>query len=126
MKIHGKTEVAVEGIVVRSKPRYSSNSEGIKENWDQILKTASGLDRWILWADTDKSFAVTPEALKQMVSFTTTLKEHGCIGLIFTISNPIILFYTREIKSRIQIPFLASESPEEIKEFIKKLSADKA
>ncbi len=123
MKPHGDTTVTVEGIVVRSKPRYSSNPEGIKNNWEQILKGASGLERWILWADTDKSFALTPDALETVVSFAAALKEHGCIALVFTVSNPIMPFYIRKIKSRIEIPFFSSESVDEIKEFIEKISA---
>ncbi len=110
MKPHGDTTVTVEGIVVRSKPRYSSNPEGIKNNWEQILKGASGLDRWILWADTDESFALTPEALEKVESFAASLKEHRCIALIFTVSNPIMPFYISKIKAVIGIPFFSSES----------------
>jgi len=122
MKKHGDTTVTVEGMVVRSKPRYSSNPEGIRQNWEQILKAASGLDRWILWADTDRSFALTPEALERLIAFASTLKEHGCIGLVFTVSNPIISFYIKKIQSSIEIPFFASESVEEIYQFIEALS----
>ncbi|MCD6342659.1 MAG: hypothetical protein J7L76_02625 [Spirochaetaceae bacterium] len=122
MKPHGDTTVTVEGIVVRSKPRYSSNPEGIKNNWEQILKGASGLDRWILWADTDESFALTPEALEKVESFAASLKEHRCIALIFTVSNPIMPFYISKIKAVIGIPFFSSESGEEIKDFITQIS----
>jgi len=122
MKPHGDTTVTVEGIVVRSKPRYSSNPEGIKNNWEQILKGASGLDRWILWADTDESFALTPEALEKVESFAVSLKEHRCIALVFTVSNPIMPFYISKIKAVIGIPFFSSESGEEIKDFITQIS----
>ena len=122
MKPHGDTTVTVEGIVVRSKPRYSSNPEGIKNNWEQILKGASGLDRWILWADTDESFALTPEALEKVESFAASLKEHRCIALVFTVSNPIMPFYISKIKAVIGIPFFSSESGEEIKDFITQIS----
>jgi len=124
MKAHGDTTVTVEGIVVRSKPRYSSNPEGIRQNWEQILKGASGLDRWILWADTDRSFALTPEALERLIAFVTTLKDHGCIGLVFTVSNPILPFYIKKIQSNIEIPFFASESVEDIHRFINELSTE--
>jgi len=124
MKAHGDTTITVEGIVVHSKPRYSSNPEGIKQNWEQILEGASGLDRWILWADTDKSFALTPEALERLITFATTLKDRGCIALVFTVSNPIIPFYTRELQSSIEIPFFASESIEEIQRFIESISSE--
>ncbi len=123
MKPHGDTTVTVEGIIVRSKPRYSSNPEGIKNNWEQILIGASGLERWILWADTDKSFALTPESLEKVLSFTVSLEEHGCIALVFTVSNPIMPYYIRKIEAGIGIPFFYSISIYEIKDFIAEISA---
>ena len=110
MKRHEDTTVTVEGIAVCSKPRYSSNPEGIKNNWEQILKGASGLDRWILWADTDKSFALTPESLEKVVSFAASLEEHGCIAIVFTVSNPVMPYYISKMKAVIGIPFFSSES----------------
>ena len=122
MKEHGETTVTVEGIVVHSKPRYGSNNEGIYRNWEQMLDAASGLNRWILWADTDESFAMTPESLKLVVSKTKTLKQLGCIGMILTISNPLINYYAKKMEEEIPIPFKASKSLAEIKAFIKSLS----
>ncbi|RKX92798.1 MAG: hypothetical protein DRZ90_13480, partial [Spirochaetes bacterium] len=84
--------------------------EGIKNNWEQILKGASGLDRWILWADTDKSFALTPESLEKVVSFAASLEEHGCIAIVFTVSNPVMPYYISKMKAVIGIPFFSSES----------------
>ena len=80
------------------------------------------MDSWILWADAEKSFAMTPQSLKLIISKMKTLKESGCIGVAFTISNPIIPYYTKKIEAEIQLPFLASKSVDEIKDFIDGLS----
>ncbi|MCD6342658.1 MAG: hypothetical protein J7L76_02620 [Spirochaetaceae bacterium] len=118
MKEHGKTTVTVDGRVVRNRPRYGSNNEGIRHNWELVLKAASGLDYWVLWADAHSSFAMTPESLDLIIARLKTLKENGCIALAFTISNPIIPYYIRKIESEISIPFLASQSIDEIRTFI--------
>jgi len=115
---HGETTVTVEGMVIRNKPRYGSNQEGISHNWDQVLKASVALDRWILWADADSSFAMTPDSLELIISKMKTLKESGCIALVFTISNPVIPYYSKKIESEIDIPFLASDSIDEINNFI--------
>ena len=122
MKEHGETTVTVEGIVVRSKPRYGSNNEGIDRNWGKILDAASGLDRWILWADVDESFGLTPESIDQVMSWTKKLKQLGCIGMVASISNPLISYYAKKVEAEIPVPFMASESEQEIKAFIKELS----
>ncbi len=122
MKEHGETTVTVEGIVIRNKPRYGSNSEGISHNWKLVLDAASGLESWILWADADSSFAMTPDSLEMIINRMKHLKALGCIGVAFTISNPIIAFYTKKIESEIEIPFLASQSIDEIETFIQKLT----
>jgi len=122
MREHGETTVIVEGIVVRNKPRYSSNNEGISHNWERILEASSELDRWILWADADDSFAMTPESLELIMTKIKTLKETGCIALAFTLSNPLMPFYSRKIKNEIEIPFIASASVDEIRKFIENIT----
>lgn len=122
MKEHGEVSVAVEGNVVRSRPRLGSNTEAINRNWGQILETASGLDGWILWADVDPTFALTPESLETVISWISRLEELGCIGMAATISNPLIGYYAEKVKARIPVPFLATESVEEIKTFIQDLT----
>ena len=118
MKEHGETTVTVDGRVVRNKPRYSSNSEGIDHNWELVLKAASELDHWVLWADAHSSFAMTPESLDLIITRLKTLKENGCIAMAFTISNPIMPYYIKKIEAEIPIPFLASRSIDKIKIFI--------
>jgi len=81
-----------------------------------------GLAQWILWADTDISFALTPESLEKVVSFAASLEEHGCIALVFTISNQMMPFYISKIKARIGIPLFSSESVDKIQDFITQLS----
>lgn len=122
MNEHGETTVTVEGIVVRSKPHYSTNKEGIDRNWEQILDAASNLDRWILWADIDESFAMTPESLRRVISWTKKLKQLGCIGMVASVSNSIINYYAKKVEAEIQVPFKASSSADEIQAFIKVLS----
>ncbi len=124
MREHGKTTVTVEGQVVRNKPRYGSNNEGISHNWELVLKAASKLDKWVLWADAHSSFAMTPESLDLIIARLKTLKENGCIALAFTISNPIIPYYIRKIESEISIPFLASRSIDEIRIFIENITEE--
>ncbi|RKX76326.1 MAG: hypothetical protein DRP60_07700, partial [Spirochaetes bacterium] len=68
--------------------------------------------------DAHSSFAMTPESLDLIIARLKTLKENGCIALAFTISNPIIPYYIRKIESEISIPFLASQSIDEIRTFI--------
>jgi len=121
---HGETNISIEGIVIRNKPRFISNREGIRRNWAKVLKAASGMDRWILWADAESSFAMTPESLDLIISRMKSLKKYGCIGVAFTLSNPIIPYYANKIKSVMDIPFLASKSVIEIKDFIESLSAE--
>ncbi|MCK5737029.1 MAG: hypothetical protein KAH21_11150 [Spirochaetaceae bacterium] len=118
MKIHGEAAITVEGILVRNKPRFGSNTEGIRHNWELVLEAASDLDHWILWADADSSFAMTPESLELIIIKMKTLKELGCIGLAMTISNPMMPYYSRKIESEIQIPFIASGSTDKINDFI--------
>jgi len=118
---HGETTVTVEGPVIRNKPRYGSNREGISHNWDQVLEASTRLDRWILWADADSSFAMTPDSLKLVISKMKTLKKSGCIAVAFTISNPVMPYYSRKIESEIDLPFLASDSVDEIRKFIENI-----
>ncbi len=122
MKEHGETTVTVEGIVVHSNPRYGSNNEGIDRNWEKILEAASGLDRWILWADVDDSFALTPESIDRVIFWSKKLKQLGCIGMVVTIPNPLISYYAKKVEAEIPVPFKASDSIQEIKAFIKELS----
>ncbi len=121
MKEHGNTTVSVEGRVVRNKPRFNSNNEGIDHNWKMVLKAASGLDYWVLWADAHSSFAMTPESLDLIITRIKTLKENGCIAMAFTISNPIMPYYIKKIEAEIPIPFLASRSIDEIRTFIENI-----
>jgi hypothetical protein len=87
-----------------------------------MLEAASGLEKWILWADADSSFAMTPESLELIVSRMKNLKDYGCIGLAFTISNPVMPYYSKRIQAEIDIPFLASESADEIRAFINSIT----
>ncbi len=121
---HGETTVTVEGRVVRNKPRFSSNNEGISHNWELVLKASSKLDNWVLWADAHSSFAMTPESLDLIITRMKTLKENGCVALAFTISNPIMPYYIKKIESEIAIPFLASRSIDEIKIFIENITQE--
>ncbi len=121
MREHGETTVTVDGRVIRNRPRYGSNNEGISHNWELVLEAASKLEKWILWADAHSSFAMTPESLDLIIARMKTLKDNGCVALAFTISNPIIPYYIKKIESEITIPFLASRSIDEIRIFIENI-----
>ena len=124
MNEHGEVSVTVEGIVVRSRPRFSSNTEAIDRNWKLITAAASELDRWILWADAESNFALTPDSLERVITVTKKLKDLGCVGFAMTLSSPMIVFYSEKIAEKIPIPFLASESVPEIRKFITTLIAN--
>jgi len=118
---HGETTVTVEGLIVRSQPQDGTNKEGLVENWEKILKAASGMDRWILWADIGESFALTPASLNRVVYWFRKSKENGCIGIGVTVSNVMVSYYTKSIEEQVQIPIKASDSVQELKAFFQEL-----
>lgn len=121
---HGEDFVEIEGIVVHSRPRSGFNPEGVNNSFRRIIDAAAGLDSWILWADVDEGFGLTPESFDTMISWLKEIERHGCVGLAVTKSNPLLEYYADRVAKEVSYPFLISDSNQEIAAFLRNLSGD--
>lgn len=117
-KVHGITNVELEGNIVRTKPVGGFNSEGVIQYAEKVLSIAPTDQQWVLYDEVDTNAGLTPEAVDELLKQFRHFIEKNCVAIGENINPTFGGIMQRDILSKLSIPTMVAQDKNKLDAFL--------